>query len=347
MDTITPLTSISPPISSTAQGKGRGQGQQMSAQGQLLKALVLEAKGDNRFLLDIGGNRQTVSSEAALVPGQTLKLQVVRTEPNIELKIVANPLEQLQGRSLTLLGKKIDLASLFQNFQQETPPPLDTISPASRSVLEDFFVLQQNGVEGKDGGLILKQLIDNLGLNLEQILARGDKNGAANTLKAALLEIAHSFDPASNIAETTHKILSTLELFQLTQLQLGHDSSLILPLPLPFIEQGYLIIEQGDKDSRSGDPSLPENRFSLHLTVSELGNLQIDFLKNSEGLFIRFRAGDQEKAAFLESYGSELKKAITRIPLVTLCFASDAPDPIHDLVRQIVPAGKSILDTRI
>ncbi len=345
MDTITPLTSILPPISSTAHGRGRGQGQQPANQGQLLKALVLEAKGDNRFLLDIGGNRQTVSSEAALAPGQTLKLQVIRTEPNIELKIVSNPLNQLQGRSLTLLGKNIDLAALFQNFQQESSPPI--LSSTSRSILEDFYTLQQSGVEGKDGGIILKQLIDNLGLNMEQFLAGGDKNAASHTLKAALLEIAHSFDPASNIAETTHKILSTLELFQLTQLQIGHDTNLILPLPLPFIEQGYLLIEQGDKESKSGNTSQSENRFSLHLTVSELGNLQVDFLKNSEGLFIRFRAGDQEKADFLESFGPELKKAISQIPLISLCFSSDAPDPIHDLVRQLVPAGKSILDTRI
>jgi len=79
MDTINPLISISPISSSTAQGRGQRQGQQPPSQGQFLKALVIEAKGDNRFVLDIGGSRQAVSSEAALSPGQSLRLQVVRT----------------------------------------------------------------------------------------------------------------------------------------------------------------------------------------------------------------------------------------------------------------------------
>ncbi len=347
MDTINPLTSIPSLGSSTSQGRGRSQGQQPPSQGDFLKALVLEAKGDNRFILDIGGTRQSVRSEATLSAGQSLRLQVVRTEPQVELKIVFNPLSQLQGRSLTLLGKNIDLASLFKGFQQHTPSPLDNVSPISRSTLESFYSLQQNGMEGKDGGAILKQLIDNLGLNLEQLLARGDKNSAVHTLKAALLEIAHSFSTAGSIAETTNKILTTLELFQLTQLQVATETQLIFPLPLPFIEQGYLIVEQGDKDSQSGSSSSSESRFSLHLTVSALGNLQIDFLQNAEGLFIRFRAGDQEKADFIETFSADLKKAITDVPLINISFSGDAPDPIQDLVRQLVPEGNSMLDTKV
>jgi hypothetical protein len=346
LKSIASVSSITNIGSSTSQGKGHSEGQQPS-QGQLLKGLVVEATGNNRFVLDIGGTRQSVSSEATLSPGQSLRLQVVKTEPQIELQIISNPINQLQGRSLTLLGKNIDLASLFQEFQQQSPSLLASISPTSRSILENFFSLQQNGVEGRDGGVILKQLLDTVGLNLEQLLARGDKNGAVHTLKAALLEIANSFTSTSNIAATTNKILSTLELFQLVQIQVGNDTHLILPLPLPFIEQGYLLIEQNDKDSESDDSASSENRFSLHLTVSALGNLQIDFLQNMEGLFIRFRAGNQEKADFIETFSTELKKAITEIPLISISFSADATDPIHDLVRQLVPTGNSILDTKV
>lgn len=346
MDTINPLTSIIPVGSSTSQQKGQQQEQQAPFQGQLLKALVLEAKGGNRFILDIGGNRQPVRSEAQLSPGHVLRLQVVKTEPTIELKIISNPLGALQGRSLTLLGKSIDLAGLFQNFQQQSPPPLETLSPPSRSVLENFFSVQQGGIEGKNGGIILKQLVNNLGLNLEQLLARGDKGQAAHTLKAALLELAQTFKSANNIAETTNKILTTLELFQLVRLQLGNENQLIIPLPLPFIEQGYLVVEQDDKDCTKKSTG-EESRFALHLTVSELGNLQIDFLQNREGLFIRFRADDPEKAAFIEQFSDELKESISDFPLINITFSSDAPDPIHDLVRQLVPNGNSMLDTTV
>ena len=347
MDTISRLTYISPVGSSTSQNRGRSsQGRQTPARGQFLKALVLEARGGNRFILDIGGSRQAVMSEAELSLGQTLRLQVVKTEPQIELKIVSNPIEQLQGRTLTLLGKNIDLAGLLDGLQQPSPPPFDSLSPTSRATLEKFFDLQLNGVEGKEGGQVLKQLIDSLGLNLEQLLAKGDKNSAVVTLKAALLEIAHNFSKAGNIAETTNKILATLELFQLTQLQVGGETQLLLPLPLPFIEQGYLIVERDEK-SGAKENIQPENRFSLHLSVSELGNMQIDFLRNQEGLFIRFRAGNKQKADFIESFSEDLKKAISDVPLISLSFSGDAPDPIQDLVRHLVPEGNSMLDTKI
>jgi hypothetical protein len=35
--------------------------------------------------------------------------------------------------------------------------------------------------------------------------------------------------------------------------------------------------------------------------MAELGHLQIDFLKNDEGLFIRFHAENQEKADFISA----------------------------------------------
>jgi len=348
MDTITRLTYISPVGSSTSQNRGRSsQDRQTLAGGQFLKALVLEAKGANRFLLDIDGSRQTVMSEAELSSGQTLRLQVFRTQPQIELKILSNPLEQLQGRTLTLLGRNIDLAGLLEGLQQPSQAQFTVLSLSSRATLEKFHELQQEGVGGREGGQVLKQLIDSLGLNLEQLLARGDKNSAVVTLKAALLEIAHNFTNAGNIAETTNKLLTTLEIFQLTQLQIGGETQVILPLPLPFIEQGYLTVEQDDKTADQKDNVRPENRFSLHLSVSELGNMQIDFLRNQEGLFIRFRADNQQESDFIESFSEDLKKAITDIPLISLSFSGDAPDPIQDLVQQLVPEGNSMLDTKI
>ncbi len=180
----------------------------------------------------------------------------------------------------------------------------------------------------KDGGAILKQLIDSLGLNLEHLLAKGDKEAAVHTLKAALLEMAHSFSSAEQIAAATQKVLTTLELFQFAQLQTGNGSQLIFPLPLPFVEQGYLIIEQQEEGSAATGSETGESRFSLHLTMSDLGNLRINFIHNSEGIFIRFHADSQDKADFIAAHGEELKEAITEHPLhwpgfFRRCFRSD------------------------
>lgn len=347
MDTVPPLSSISPIGSSTSQGRGQSRGRQLPTTGKIFKALVLEVSGNNRFVLDIGGNHLTASSEAKLSAGQILQLQVTRIEPQIELKIVTDTVNRLAGRSLTLLGKNIDLTALFEAAQNYNPPPLQLLTPTSRSVLEGFFSLQQNRFDDKDSGSILKKLIDNLGLNLERLLANGEKDAAVKTLKAALLEMAHSFSTAEDLAEATQKVITTLELFQFAQLQTGSNSHIILPLPLPFVEQGYLIIEQQSEDAESPASSVKENRFSLHLTMSDLGNLCIHFLSNPEGLFIRIHADTQEKADFIAAHGEDLKAAISNTPFIGLTVASDASDPINDLITSILPQGSSMLDTKV
>jgi hypothetical protein len=345
MDTIRPLTSIPPVGSATSQGRGQQSQQGQLPLGQLVKAVVAEAKGANQFILDIGGNRLAAQSTSPLSVGQNLQLQVVNTTPQIELKIVSDTLNQFIGKSLTLLGKNIDISSLFQNITQTTPPLLAALTPTSRSVIESFFALQQTDIGNKGGGAVIKQLLEGVGLNLEHHLARGDKNSAAATLKAALLEIAHTFKNAELIATATNKVITTIELFQLTQLNANNDTFLIFPLPLPFIEAGYLRIE---KDGENSDTSDPEDfRFSLHLTMSDLGNINIDFSKTKNELMIRFRAESQEKMEFIEQFGSELVDAITDIPHVSIAFSKDATDPISDLVKQIVPEGQSMLDTKV
>jgi hypothetical protein len=141
-------------------------------------------------------------------------------------------------------------------------------------------------------------------------------------------------------------MLTTLELFQFAQLQTGSDSHFIFPLPLPFLEKGYLVIER-EEPSGSQQSGNTESRFSLHMSMVELGNLRIDFLHNAEGLFIRFYADGQEKANFIESFSNDLKDAISDVPLINLSFSGEAPEPIGELVRQLVPEGRSMLNTKV
>jgi hypothetical protein len=172
MVTITPLTPIRPLGSATSQSGSQNLAENLLSQGQFLKAVVLEAKGENRFLLDISGQQLTAESKTALSAGQSLRLQVVQTTPQIELKIVSSTNDQFFGRSLTLLGKNIDLTDLFQTFRQQSPSPLTSLPASTRNVIENYFLSQQNSFSGGDGGAVLKQLVDNLGLSLENFLAK-------------------------------------------------------------------------------------------------------------------------------------------------------------------------------
>lgn len=345
MDTIRPLTSIPPVGSSTSQSRGQQSQQGQLLLGQLLKAVVVEAKGSDQFILDIGGNRLAAQSQSALSIGQNLQLQVVNTTPQIELKIVSDTLNQFIGKSLTLVGKNLDLSTIFQNTTQTSTAILQSLTPTSRSVIESFLTLQQADIGSKEGGAVIKQLLEGVGLNLEHHLARGDKNSAAATLKAALLEIAHTFKDAEIIATTTNKVITSIELFQLTQLHSSNDTFLIFPLPLPFIESGYLRIEKDEGTEETSDPN--NFRFSLHVTMSDLGNLNIDFSKTKTELMIRFRTESVEKMEFIEQFSTELIDAITDIPQISVSFSHDATDPITDMIKQLVPEGQSMLDTKV
>jgi hypothetical protein len=347
MDPITLRNAILPLPQTSPQGQGRGQGQLLPQldQGQLLKALVVGAGREGRFLLEIGGNRLTASSQAPLSPGQLLQLQVVSTSPEIQLRIIGDSLNQFFGRSLTLLGSNIDLAGLFRALPPGQPPALESLSLASRTLLEGFFSLQQSALTGRDSGAILKQLINSIGLNFERLLAAGDKAGALQTLKAALLELAQTMRSAEGVAANAGRLLQSVEMMQLAQLQAANDAIFILPLPLPYIERGYLVVERDQEGKQEGDQA-GEQRFSLHLTMAELGHLQIDFLQNDEGLFIRFHAEDQDKADFIGALTDELREAISGVQLVQLSVAADAGDPIATLLRRLVSQDGTMLNTR-
>lgn len=500
MDTISPLTQIQPVGSTTSQGGGKGQPGYLPNQGQIINATVIESQPNNIFRLEIGSTQITAKSEGSFKPGQVLQLEVLKTSPQIELKVVTDNLNQSIGKSFTLLGKSIDISTLFSNIQQDPNFNLSNLSQGSRQTLTNFLNLQQNtlgthsetqnisqfaeklgttldqilvqgknnqdisaikatlsevavlvknlgdysklstelrdtlpvsqrqildtltqlaqlnsagknadaiinqlanhlgfdlgniatitqpsaavatlqnsifafihllkgdggggnppfeqgqsnsgnqsGLANKDGGQLLKTLIDNLGLKLESLVAKGDTKAATKTLKAALLEIAQQFQSSKTIADTTNRMLTTLEAFQHAQLQLEGDKQLIFPIPVPFVEQGYLIVED-QAGKQEGDDSDNGLNFSLHLTMKELGNIRVDFHNNSEGLYLRFNCDTTEKAEFVSEYQEDLKEAITTTPLLGLSFSDEAEDPASELIKRIMPKGSSMLNTKV
>lgn len=313
--------------------------------GQVLKAQVLEVRGESRFLLQVGENKLVARSEVPLRAGQTLQLQLTATSPELQLKIVGDTVNQFLGRSLTLIGNTIDTRSLFSALQQ--PSTLfQSLSFNSKQALDSFFSLQNNSPGSVENGAILKQLIDNIGLSFENLISRGGSEKASQSLKAALFEIIFTLKSGQQIQDNANRLLSTLEFFQLAQLHTDANQQFIFPLPLSFIEQGYLLVDRKDDESgEGGDYEKQDYRFSLHLKMTELGNLRIDFFHTAEGLFIRFHTESDEKSEFIESFSEELRKQITEAPIIGLSFAADADDPVAELARLILPEGKSVLDT--
>jgi len=347
MNTINALSAIKPIGTATSDKGGRQQFQQQAKPGQTLTATVLESGGKNRLYLEILGEKVLTSSDkVALSPGTKLDLEVLSTKPLLELRIISKTPEMFFGKTLTLLDKNLDISTFFQTLKTSSVPVLGQLTSNSQNGLQDFLNLQQTTISGKDGGAQLKQLLDRLGINLENLLSQGKMNTAGQTLKAALLEIVTLLKEGGQVADSANRLLGTIELFQFAQLRLASENSLIFPLPLPFLDNGYLLVGQDDKNPSEQDNS-GSLQFSLHLKLEPLGNLEINFLQTEEGLYIRFDCDSEAKKEFTNSFQNELKEIITSADVLGLSFTDTAGDPTHDLIQQLVPDGKSMLDTKI
>ncbi len=233
----------------------------------------------------------------------------------------------------------------FHSIQSTSSSLFNNLSTVSRHTLESYLNFDQSGLTGKDGGNILKHLVDRLGLSFEAFLARGDKGNAQTTLKSALFELAQVFKGAEEVTNNTTKLLSTIELYQLAQLQLDKDDLFIFPLPVPFLEKGYLIVEGFKKNSPSEDEDVLN--FSLHLSLTELGNLRIDFLNNPEGMLIKISSDSQEKLDFIEQYQNDLLQNLQESNILGLSFSTENVDPATDLLKRLLPEGESIVNTKV
>lgn len=100
------------------------------------------------------------------------------------------------------------------------------------------------------------------------------------------------------------------------------------------------------KQADSSEPKTPK-RFSLHLNLEPLGNIEILFLDTSEGLYIRFCCDTNAKSLFANSHQDELKKMVSSTNILAVSFGEDAGNPAQELIQQLIPDGETMLDTKI
>lgn len=346
MNTIKALSAIKTVGTATSDTNEKKQFQQQAKPGQKFTATVLESAGNKRVYLDILGDKILAQSDTVtLSPGTKLDLEVLSTKPLLELRIISKKPEMFFGKTLTLLGKNFDISGLFQQLN-ESPPLLGQLGSGSQQGLKEFYDLQQIPDGNKENGSQLKQLLDRLGLSLETLLAGGTKTEAALSLKSALLELTALLKSGGELADTTNRLLGTLELFQLAQLRLASDDLQISPLPLPFFDNGYLLVRKNKQETGNDTKDNPI-QFSLHLSLEPLGNIEITFLQTKDGLYIRFSCDSQEKKEFTQEQQEMLKEMISTTDVLALSFTDLAGDPTNELIQQLVGDGHPMLDTKI
>ncbi len=194
----------------------------------------------------------------------------------------------------------------------------------------------------------LREFLNRLGLNFEQLLARGQGKEAAGTLKGALYELQR-LQERETITSQASQLLKTLDLFGLLQAKLSSEGLFFIPLPLPFLEQGYILLEKEQPGSRGKKEENSKNArfFSLYLKLQGLGNLSIEIRQQEDELILCFRTEGPEQAAFFSGFRTELHRCIAPARLHSVQFLTGVEEPLKNIVGRLAPRGLRILDTRV
>ncbi len=345
MSPVTPTAAINPTPTVTADNHAsREERQQQLPLDKIVRATVAEG-GQDKVMLELNQQRFWAETRLPLQTGQKLNLLVVATNPRIELQIIEDPLQQRLAQALHMLGEKWNLQPLTQLLNAEGLPIIDTLSPQSRETLLSWATMQNHDIMSLDGKG-LRQLIINLGLGMEANLAQGKSGELDGPLKSALLETIYLEKAGTDLPEMAGRLQQLLELFQLCQIKLARQDVFFLPLPLPFLDQGFIVVDQ-QKQQQVDEKNAPPFRLSLHLSLQNLGDLRIDLLHEPQGLFIRFVCDSQEKADFVAAWKDDLIQNMSSVLLHDIAFAAGADSPANALLTKMIPQGDSILDTSV
>ncbi len=312
---------------------------------QTVRATVEEG-GRDIVTLKIDGRQLTANTKVPLRSGQSLNLQVVATSPGLLLRIVEDAELKYLFRGLHFLGQKIDLSSLLEKmragFEKESGEhareTMDRLWSWSR-----FLGSDSRQLTGAD----LSRLWKGLGLDLEALLAKGETQEAATSLKSALLSRLEDLRNQGKGTEGMENILDRFELFQLIRNRLAQEKTVFLPLPFSFLEQGYLVAERKDRDGKPMEDEDNPWKISLHLKLSFLGNLQIDLLFEKFDLRMRILCDSKENAAIVSEAIGRLGEKLSTVSLKSFSVGTGAPDPVAHLFQRLAPGENRLLEAEV
>ena len=288
--------------------------------------------------------RQSIGSPGRDVSLQQLMATTGSPEGEGQLNALLQNISQLPtsgntGQTLT------ELVLQFMLRQEQSPTPL---LQQLLSLTEELLRQDGAGKKGLPSGKELEQFVNRLGTNLEQLLATGRKEEATQTLKSALLEISHTFSENTKIQPQADQLTATIELYQMLQIRLAGETVFFLPLPLSFVNQGYLLVEPDKDNEQEQQPGAEgeNNKYSLHLNLEGLGNLKVELQQHAGGTRLRFFAEDSEKARFLSENRDDLQQWLTATTLESVQFLTGAEDPTRQLLARMTHGPASLLNTR-
>nr|WP_320009557.1 hypothetical protein [uncultured Desulfobulbus sp.] len=240
----------------------------------------------------------------------------------------------------TALRPLVELYTSGKNFSQ----PLVQLT---------FFLLQAAQTHTHHApppvtGQQLQQSLELLGTNMERLLSQGKSQEAAHTLKFALLELT-SQSPAPSLQQTVDEALHTIQFSQLVQMRLGFESIFFMPLPFPFLQSGFLLIDHKNQKDRQENQqkNRQQHELSLYLQLEGLGNLNITVHQEDNKINLTFYSQDASRAQFIGYHKQELTTLLSTGTLYSAQFLVGAQEPIKILIEKMLHAPTGMVNISV
>jgi hypothetical protein len=330
MNPINPILTVRavlPATNALTTTEGRQYGLQA---GQFVHATVAEG-GQDSVLLDINQQRLQARTEIPLQAGQQLRLLIEETSPHLRLRLIKDSVVERLAHAVHLLEEKWDFPGLLSRLGATK----GTGHEAFASLLT-FFSGFSSALEESPSGKKLRTLISKMGLTLEAELAHDENRVEPDNMKSALLSARKQLpEQETELSETLDRLQQKIELFQLCNLRLASQGVVVIPLPLPFLESGYMIVENSPC------------KLSLLLSLKNLGDLRIDLLHEGGGLFLRFNCSSRQMADYLAGSEGKLRSMLTGLPLYGASYGCGVENLANDLIRRVLSDERDLLNTRV
>lgn len=325
------------PVSETGQIKPQPNSEQPTWRpGQILQASVVSLK-DDQVMLEMNGRQVMARSQLGLQEGQKLLLHVTATSPYIQLQTLGLNSANPQGALLQLLATGWDLSALLREFQTSGATAKNPLFTTIRDALKTFMAGLDETDENVEGS-VLATLLRSLGV------ADLKDEETTVSLRQVLTQLAGNDDEGC-LPDMADKLMKGLEMTHQFNLQLLPEGALLLPLPLPFLKQGFLLLENTKEESH-GQTESP-NKLSLFLSLENLGEMRIDMLWDADELLIKFTCEKTQTHQQLSEFSDELRQALHFRPPREIIFTTGKTHPEEELIERLAGDQHGFVNTRI
>ena len=337
--------SFAPQAIGTQHGTQEGQSLNLRPY-EIVQATVVEG-GMDTVELEMGRLRFRAHTRVPLRTGQRLQMQVQNTSPQVELKILNQALLENLLQRLHLFGEKLDLASRLQQLLTQSAPSASSRAQGSTNAADSLLQGLTQLAERPDGSF-LAALTGLLGLDTEALLASGESDNRMANLKTLLLHLLGQEDNISQQQEGSRNLLQHLELLQLCRARLHQDGVFFMPLPFPFLERGFALMERRYGSGSEGEEQEPEGySISLCLQLRNLGALEVRMLYEAPQLLVRILCKEQAAADYFSGLKQEFKDAVEALPVHSLTVTTGGRDPDRILMEKVLPESEHFLERTV